>query len=288
VTKPTITFYHGHLNDCITTTDFTKSDDGNTSTFTCVGEDIFKLAVSVSGGNEETKVVNDNNIGVDATIFSEIKIRYKTSDNNIKAKVILEFDDATKETVLDDSSSTSWTTVTETISASKTVDHIYLYADHAVGTVYYDFALIYRGTFTFPYVSRGGESGGVGFHGHNIYPKQQYASRQGNVTQWMGADSPIFELTGDMDDRTEWKGGATLGTYVGEALLRIFVNAKTEAWQWFECSEPNFKGKVVMEDLDLEAVSGSGKKRLYNVVLRKYDQSSGTIDVWSDLDWLGL
>jgi hypothetical protein len=237
----TISHGHGHLNDCYTTTDYTKTDDGNTSTFTIDNNDYFKLNVTVSGGNEETKVVNDNNIGISTTLYPTIRWRYKTSDSNIKAKIIVEFNDASTQEVVSDASSTTFTVGTTTLTTGKTLDHIRLYADHATGTVYYDYCLVYVGDFTFPT----GQPETMNF---TPKPRFVYLGIPGKVTdntQNLGCESAIVDMTCNLDIGTFKRSTDTIN---GEVFLDISHNSNTEPWQWLDTELEQFK--VSLENLN--------------------------------------
>ena len=291
----TITYGHGYLTDCDDVSQtfggFTEDwsvnehEDGDTAALTVTDGDFFTITVTVAAGNktvyyEYPDSAGANNLSLPQSVYKEILFRYKTSSSTIKAKIVLVFSDAATQTVLAETSSTSWVNGSVEITSGKTVDHIQIWATQDTGIVYYDFILIHQGTFTIPYVS---ESTKIGFH--NEYAKGLNPTRQGAVTQYMGTASPFIELVGDMDTRTSWVDSAT---YIGQRFFEIWLNADTEDWQWFETSDPPFKGKVVMEDFEISAVAGTKKKRLWRVLLTKFDRSSGTSSLYSGLEWLGL
>lgn len=235
----TLTHRQSYLNDCDSITGFTKTDDGNTSTFTIDNDDYFKLDVTVSGGNEETKVVNDANIGRLTTAYPLILFRYKTSNSNIKAKIIAEFTGAegTQE-VLADSSSTSnrWTVGSETLDLGKTLDHIHVYADHATGTVRYDFILVCEGQFALPNVA----------YGMNMDLPPQEAligipGRDTNVTQNLGTESALINIGCDLDQGTWKRSGDTID---GEVFLDMLHNRSGQPWQWLDTGSHQFKVTV--------------------------------------------
>lgn len=318
MTKPTITYGHKWFTDCNNVDPDGLSEDWSTNEnvsgmlaaeaeLVVEDGDVFKLAGTTNDAGDEYVYYEypdsggANDIDILCTGLKFI-IRWKTSESassdGLGARVQVVFDDASTEDLLESTGipqlSSDWTVTTGTITTTgKQIDHVRLYADDnpnslstgGVRWVYYDFVVFHTGTFTFPYVSRDGKSGGVALKFHNNYAKLKPPGRQGDIKQWMGADSPMLELTGDMDTRTTWKDSLT---YIGQPLIDIFVNADTEPWQWFTCETPNVNCKVVLEDLDLNAVSGSGKKRQWKLLLSKFDQSSGTAASWSGLDYLGL
>ena len=218
---PTITYGKTWQTDCEAITGFTKTDNGNTSTFTSVYGDYFMLDVTVKAGAEETKVVNDVDIdsSTASTAFSQIMWRYKCSNALIKAKVIAEFDDATTQEVMADTTSQSWTVGLATLTPAKTLDHIRLYADHAVGTVYYDFVIVFQGTFTFP--------------GANLVELVGPPPRKANIPipgkdglapQNLGSEPAQVRISADMDTSTTWN--------LGKVFDQISHDLSSDLWQW--------------------------------------------------------
>lgn len=279
MTKPSLTVGHGDLNDCHTTTGFTKTDNGNTSTFTIDSGDFFKLDVTVSGGAEETKVVNDVNLGLSTSHYTKIHWAYKCSNVNVKAKIIAEFNDASTQEVLADVGTITWTKGSTTLTTAKTLDHIRLYADHAVGTVYYDFTLVCEGVFTFPFVS-----GSEELELENNYVYLKIPGRVGNITQYLGMDSPLIRLSGKMNTDTGWRGSGAQD--YGYSLTDIFLDSHKEPWQWLASDLINCK--VTMPRLKISKIPGSKAQRLWTVEMRLYSLSSGDADVWDWISWLGI
>lgn len=279
MTKPSITYGHHKLNDCYTATGYTKTDNGNTSTFTIADGDIFKIVVTNCAGAEETKVVNDVNIVGDTTLFTEIHWRYRTSSSSIKAKIIVTDDAAYTQTVLADESSTVWKYGKATLTPGENLDHVQLYADHATGTVYYDFWLICEGTFPFPFVSDLEELELV-----NNYANGKMPGRVGDITQYMGMDSPLIRLRGKMDMGAGWEAGTD--SIPGFRLTDIALDSRKEPWQWLASDLINCK--VVMPRLKISKVARSKSLRLWTVTLKHFSLSSGDADNWGWQSWLGL
>lgn len=257
----TLSHGHGSLNDCDSTTGYTKTDNGNTSTFTIDNGDYFKLDVTVTGGAGETKVVNDANIGVSTTTYTQIRWRYKCSNASIKAKIILEFSDATTQEVLADSNSTTWTTGTATPTTAKTLDHISVYADHAVGTVWYDFILVSKGDFTLPNVA-----GGMHFNPEPREALLDVFGRDTDITQHGGSKNAVVTLSCDLDQGT-WK--RTGDTVDGEVFLDMVHNRSSEPFQWLETGSHKFKVTVHPQFRWQDNGDGS-TSRLLDLTLREY------------------
>ena len=263
----TLTNDHGYLNDCDTTTGFTKTDDGNTSTFTVDNSEYFKLAVTVSGGNEETKVVNNVNIGASTTLFPLILWRYKCSNSNIKAKIIAEFDDASEQLILADSNSIIFTVGSATLSSptSNLLDHIHLYADHAVGTVYYDFILVCHSQFPLPNVA-----GGMNI---DFPPRTVLLApfgRDTSITQHGGTENAVVTLGCDLD-QGDWKRAGD--NIDGEVFLHVLHNQSAEPWQWLETGSHRFKVTVHPRFRWVNDGDGS-TSRLLDLTLTEYSLGS--------------
>lgn len=258
-------YKNGFMDDCDDTSGWTKTDNGNTSTFTIDNDDYFKLDVTVSGGNEETKVVNDTNIGVSTTVYTQIRCRYKCSNANIKAKIIAEYTGAEgTKVVLADISSTTWTVVTVTLDSAKTLDHIQLYADHAVGTVYYDFILVYKGDFTLP-----NTAGGMNLDPLPVYSYISIPSRTTDITQNLGSECAVINLLGCDLDQGTWKRTTPADTIDGEVFLEIAHNSGSEPWQWLETGSHKFK--VTVHPRFYWRNNGDGStSRLLDLVFREY------------------
>lgn len=273
---------HGYLNDCDTTTGFTKTDNGNTSTFTIDSGDYFKLDVTVSGTPFETKVVNDANIAKSTTLFPTIRWRYKCSNSSIKAKIIAEFSDASTQNILVDSNSTTFTVGSTTLTTAKTLDHIQLYADHAVGTVFYDFILVYEGQFPLPNVAGGMDLDPVSGNVSLGIP-----GRITDVTQDLGNKNAVVNCSCDLDQGTWKRTTPTADTIDGEVFLDIAHNSRDEPWQWLDTGSHQFK--VTVDSKFRWVNNGDGStSRLLDLVFTEYSLGDKSGETYAERFGIGL
>jgi hypothetical protein len=184
--------------------------------------------------------------------FPYYMIVYKTSDSSTGMGLIvrLEYSDhVTQEYILGDAStpmfSDTWTVHTGTCTeTTKTHEEIHFQIDDSPDSTqdgvnhyaYIDFVMLYGGTFTFPFVS----------HSVKIIPRPRVAEieipgRYGDITQQLGAKSPIIELRGTMDDNALWKVGPT-GTSINDAFDAIYFQCLNDPWVWL--TTDHFVGKV--------------------------------------------
>lgn len=281
MTNPTITHNQGYFDDCHDTTGWTETEDGNTCALTVDNDDFFNLDVTVSAGNKIAYYSypdegGASNIAISTNTYPYAICRYKTSDDNIKAKIEFVFSDATTQTVLDETSSTNYATVAVVPTTAKTLDHVRLYANQATGHVYYDFVLMCQTNFTFPFVA----PGGIWYRGHNRYPDIPIPSRIGNIPQYGGADSPFIEMTGTMDTNTDW------GTpNLGDKLYQIHRQSCTNPWQWFTSDLVNCK--VVMVDWEVGQLAETPVQRVWRILLKQVSRSGGQGGHHDYLDWFG-
>lgn len=244
-----ISYGHGHLNDCTTTTGYTKTDTGNTSTFTIEHGDYFKLNVTNAAAPKITTVVNDDDIDLDVgtdELHKKIRYRYRCSNNDIKAKILIEMDGGggTQQTVLAETNSITWKVGTYTITgASDKLDHIFVYANGAEGIVYYDYIIVYEGDFTFPngaYGVRGTDSDRDGDAQLGI------PSRQTDIIQMLGSGNFEYNISCDLANSFWTKDGLAVhptGTdYVkGQVFYEIRHNSNSEPWQWLDTEREQMK-----------------------------------------------
>jgi len=132
------------LDDCTddTVSTWVESEDGNVGSFTCEHDDYFKINITSSSGNK-TYYIEDNIGYVSPSVYTTFLYRYKTSDTNIKAKIVAVFASG-NQTILSETSSTTWVKGSATLDTDKgSLTRIRLYANQATGQVYYDFVLVF-------------------------------------------------------------------------------------------------------------------------------------------------
>ena len=239
-------------------------EDGQTLDTPTTDGDTVSVIASASAGNEAGYLVNFTNLSLSTSIYTKLCYRYKTSDANVKAKIVAEFSDASTQEILADASSLTWVYGSTTLTTAKTLDHIRLHADHATGTVYYDFALVCAGTFTFP------NSETIDVEPATDLVRTAYPSRIGRVPQTMGADDTKLTLVCDLDIGDWTRTGDTIQ---GQVFFDISHNGSiSEDWQWLTTGQgTNFKAR-----LEKPHFIYGGNRHLLNLTL--YECRTGSAD----------
>ena len=236
-----------------------KTQDGQTLADIVVTEDdIYDIECTNSINNKigfysYYDEAGASNIGLSSTAYPKIRYRYKTSSSSIKAKILIVFDSwnpglteaqniaaGNAQLILDNTSSTTWKTGVATITAGKTIDHVRLYANSAVGHVYYDFWMIYKGDFSLPNTK----------YGESFKPPVRLAPNEspgalGDEIQNLGNKSAIVDLGCDLDMGTWLRAGDTLR---GQVFLDIAHNSPTESFQWIDLGDLVCQFKVIMSE----------------------------------------
>lgn len=306
MTKPTLTYGHGILEDCDPTNLATyQSNEVRTNmldadaTLTCQAGDIFRIdAVPDEAADENVyyQSANLTSLGISTTIYPKCMIRWKTSDiqesGGVGAKAQIVYTDDSGTWIVGDAStpefSNRWVETTKDLPSGKTVKFIWLYADDYPNSVndgahhyvYFDFILIFQGVFTFPFVNIREQ---VDMENNVVYLK--IPGRVGNITQYLGADSPTITFEGTMDTNSSWE----YSDVKGFRFIQVWKEMHSDPWQWLTSDLINCK--VTAPKLTLKKEAGSKSPRTWSLQLRKYDLSNGADTHWGyggDLDWLGL
>lgn len=246
----------------------------------------FKLTGVCDGAGDEFVYYEKDVTNISMDDFTHFVIRWKTSvaSSGLGARVRLVFTSGT-EFILGSSapefSSTAdtWKLTTGTItSTGKTLDKIRLYADDdpdslASGTyyVYYDYILLYNDDFEFPYVTEPIELSNVNREGILRIP-----GRVGDVVQYMGMDSPLITIRGEMDSNANW--GTDL---VGAKLYEVTQRRHAAPWRFFQSDLGNFPVEIV-SFIIRQAHTRTGGQRTYELVVRKLDEYCGSNDSYSE------
>jgi len=271
----TLTYGHGKLYDFESVTGWTETELGSVGSFATDG-DVVTITIASIGGTNTYYIANDDehHIDVHSDIYTKILGRYKTSSSSIKAEVQLVFDDASTQTVLAETSSTTWKTFTTTITATKTIDHIRLHADQATGTVEYDFILIHQATFTFPT----NQPETMTFE--PCPPRLAFLDvpgRSGDIDQGLATHSGMYTLYCNLDVGT-WKRAANpVDTINGEVFIQIAHQSKTDPWQWFDNEYEQLKVKLVSCQF-----TRRGNEHYVMVTLKEYRLGSAYAETWYD------
>lgn len=172
------------------------------------------------------------------------------------------------QTVLSESSSTTWVIGSATLDADKgDLWGLSLYANQATGQVYYDFILVCKGIFTFPNCG----------YGLEFTPPARYAmleppGRIGDITQNLGSPSATVTIGCDLDIG-DWKRS---GDHVdGEVFLDIAHNSRSEPWQWLDTGTEQFKATLDTPVFRRES-NGNSVRRILDLTFREYRRSSAS------------
>jgi len=277
--NPSITNSHAKLYDDCTVADW-DAHGGNTGTFASYLNDWIKLNVTVLGGANDYYIHNtvDFHSFIIAT-YPMIMYRYCTSDLNIKAQIIVYDHAGNPQTILPSSSSTTPVVGAETITLTGHVDKVALYANDAVGTVYYDFILFYAGTFTFPFVSKE-----VSIDISNNYAHLPIIGKIGSATQWLGAPDTTIHIVGGVDASvgasTRWHDAYSKDLGV---LYQVMHQAVDEPWQWF--TSDVFSGKVTPASLRVRQAADAEQLLDYDLELAEYRRGSPNLDNYYTRFW---
>jgi hypothetical protein len=251
-TAPSITYGHGYLNDFTTLSgtgyEWTETQDGSTGTFELYLDDYLHLNVSAAVGNKIYYVTLDDAIGASTSTYTTIYVRYRTG-TSIKAKVIAVFSDASTQTVLNDTTSTTYQVAKVTLTAGKTLNYIRLYANGATGNVFYDYVLVCKGTYILPNLTALTPS--TMLNDANI----PIPGRAGTETQGLGMGDYEATLTCDLDvepTALTWKRPQTTTPKTDynniDVLEEIHVKhadpVLNEPWQWITVDEKQFKARI--------------------------------------------
>jgi len=271
MTLPTTTYGVGWQDDF---GDKTNYETGGTAppTLTVVSNTLFNIEYDGNSGYVSNK--DSAHLDISSTLYPKVVFRYKTSNANVRTRVQVVFSDGSNEYVTGVIGSTTWVTVTASISTTgKTIDHIRLYVLTAAGNVYFDFASLYMGTQT--------------FHNYDLLdvnprvksPLIGIPGRDTDVTQMLGRTNTIITIEGPMRSGKTW-GGSNL-TY-GEFLMRLLAEKK---FQWFTSDQGCFKVTPVPEGFHFRQSKDSDYQLHYSLVLREYDV--GDASVFGSPGWYG-
>jgi len=270
-------YKNGYMKDCDDTTGWAKQDSADPLTSPALAIDskqYFKISGTPDAVADEWVAYYLDITNFSSDVYTKYLVRWKTSAsaNGLGARAKLVFTSGEQD-LLESSGvpqySTTWTVKSGTVTAGKTIDSVQFIADDypnsvASGTydVYFDFMLIHKDTFTFPY----GPS--IEFSLPPKYAILSMPGRVGNVTQNLGSSLATVRIYSNLDMKTaSWK---RTGDYVeGEVFYDIAHNSDSEPWQWLDTGKEQFK--VTLEDPMFRRIDQGGKvTQLYNLLFREY------------------
>ena len=295
MTAPTLTYGQAFNKDFNTIYSASVTADGQTIIpSTAYGGDYMRLTCTVSAGNKTGYVYANTAgaLGIPTNLYPKIIFRYRTGDATIKAKILAKFSTyngglteaqnitaGNAQLILAETSDLAFHTKTVALTASKTVDHVLLFANGATGYVEYDFVMITQ-IFTFP------QWGRLNLKLPNYYAKTRVPSKVTNRNSYMGADDAEIILTGDIDSTADgWErpvGTTTkIDGFPAQVLYEIQHNAYTEPFQWFTSNRGNFK--VVIDSVEFDE-NGENTQFLftYTVLAHEYSRANKSRETYDE------
>jgi len=295
LTKPTITYGHGWLHDCETVAGWTLIHVGITTPSATSDGDVLTLSGKPNtGGNDYLYVWKDVSASaINTTIYPQCVVRWKTSvdANGLEAKFVVAYTAASgggaTTTVL--GFSTSWTTRTITLTPGRVIEYIQFHANDNPDTltggvtsysVYFDFALMCQGVFTWPFVS-----GGVELEGFNNLQHLKIPGKVGNATQYLGGDDSTIRVYGDIDSTGTNAAGVPLvdegwhgrwTAHDAEAFYQILHYAFGDPWQWFTSDVANLK--VTLDRMRISQAKTDENLLSYELNLHEYRLGSANVE----------
>jgi len=259
-------------------------EDGQTlATPACVEGDYLDLEATASAGNKKAYITTEGTnhdrtaIGVSTTTYTKIRYRYSCA-GTAKGRIVAVFStydygetEATNITnekaqlILDDTTSATMTSAVVTLTTAKTLNHLRFYCNNTDDHVYYDFALVYAGDFTFP-------NGAYGINGtipnRNIH--LDIPSRQSTITQQLGSGDFTINIGCDLTNGDWTRTGDNID---GEVFYDILHNAPDEPWQWLDTEREQMK--VTLDPVTFtRGASGTMLTDRMNLTFREYRGSS--------------
>jgi len=285
-----VTYGHGHLDDCNSTTGWTETESGMVGSLATDG-DIFTITGTADGGAGDYVAYTKDVSNISSDIYTKYLFRYKTSVSSagLAARAIIYFTSG-NQIVIDNLYSALWKTKTGTITAGKTIDTIQIFAYNdtgATGTyyVYFDFILLYKNDFVFPHTVN------LDFSPPPRYAQLMAPTRIGDITQNLGSESAFFHASCDLtiDNATnDWKRpqGSLSGKtdYInGEVFYDIAHNTNTEPWQWLDTGIHQFKAT-----LETPVHRFEGQNRTIDLAFREYRLGSASGETYVERFGLNL
>jgi hypothetical protein len=276
LTAPTITYGHGFLDDYWNTLSNYTLTTGGGSTVTATQDSNKNLDLNCTVYGADSYFTNNTNLGLATLIYTTVLYAVKTT-GSAKAKIIATFSDASTQTILAATSFTSWTVGSATLTSAKILDHLSFYQTTATGHVYYDFALVCKGIFTFPQYTK------LTWSMKNRYNNTQAPSRLGRRKAWMGADETVVMIDGDVDaNRATWK--RSLYYIAADVFNDIHHNASSEPWQFFKSDRGQFK--AVVEELTFTEAPDNHYLAVFAMTISEY--SASNLNMYTLQERIGL
>lgn len=275
--KPTISYGHAWLDDCTEDTvgDWASVEDGQTlEDLVVLKDDVFDAEASASIGNK--KGYWDTNVSnLNSTAYAKFRWRVKCSNASIKVGITLVFDDATVQNILADVNTTVWKAGSGNIIAGKTIIHVRFWVDAAIGHVYIDFMMVYKGDFTIP-----NTADGFLFTPSGRYGLLEPPGMIGAQSQPLGNELATVSMHCNLDLGTWTRAGDTV---LGEVFIDIEHNCLTEPWQWltFGHNGIQFKATLLTPQFTDEGHEAE-VKHLLELQLREFRRSDASGETYTE------
>jgi len=297
-----LTHSQTYLHDCHAITDFAGT--GNSAdpltgiSFTSDG-DYFTITGTCDAAADEWYYRKHDLTDFSSTIYNCWMARYKTSvaAAGLGAVLKVKYTDASYDSLVGSdttpSFSTTWKVESGTLTTGKTVSEVYIYAnDHpdsvAAGafSVYFDFIMFFKGTFTLPNVA-----GGMNI---DLPPKEAIIiipGRDTNITQNLGTESAVVTIQSDLDQGT-WKRPQSdptnpTDTIDAEVFLEMLHNRSTEPFQWLDTGSHQFK--VTVHPKFAWKNNGDGStSRILDLILKEYSLNNKSGETYAERFGIGL
>jgi len=293
-----VTYNHGFLTDCDDITGWTENVSGMLAaeaTLTSLYGDWFKIDATFNDAGDEycwyTYDFTDNGLSdILSNSYTHYVIRWRTSESSIGAgaRCTLVFSVGNQEILTSTPQfSTTWKVNTGTITAAKTITGVKFYADdypndassNGDHSVYFDFLLLCKGKFTWPYVSDA-----IIFTPTPRVANIPIFGRLGDITQLGGSGLATARIMGTIDNRAGWKrAGDVIG---GQVFYEIAHNKNSEPWQWLDTGDEQFK--AVLKEPNLRRERDSKEQRVYDLLFQEYRLSSASNESYIERYGLNL
>jgi len=251
------------------------------ATLTSLYGDWFKIEATFNDGGDEycfyTYDFTDNGLSdISSDSYTHYVIRYKTSasSNGAGARCTIYFTVGNQSILTTTPQfSTTWTVDSGTITAGKTISGVKFYADdypdgaasNGTHQVYFDFLLLCKGKFTWPYVSDA-----ILFTPAPRVVNIPIFGRHGDITQLGGNALATARIKGTIDTRAAWKrSGDVIG---GQVFYELAHNKNSEPWQWLDTGDQQFKANL--KQPDIRRASNSKEQFVYDLLFQEYRLST--------------
>jgi hypothetical protein len=237
--------------------------------------DYLAFEVSASSGAKTSYIQNTVNLQLGTTIYQKSRVRFKCSNNTIKAKVLAVYSDTSESVILAEQNSESFLVVSTELDPAKILDHLRISANGGTGTVYYDFIQIYKGDLE---IAAPVHVEPVLTVEDSILKPLNFAGALSNAN---GAEPVEFTVSFDMTIG-KFRRSTELGDPVNDTIDgQIFYELANQSgvsvdeWFWFKSDLENMKVRLVSASFP-RTVNNSEILWTADIKLREYRQSSGT------------